>query len=50
MFKIALKLHAILDVRRRGLIEHSRVFTVSLHIEAPTQADVGTACTTPSYT
>lgn len=50
MFKIALKFHAIFDVGRRGLIEHSRVFTVSLHIEAPTQAYIGTACTPPPHT
>jgi len=41
---------AILDVRRRSLIEHSRVFTVSLHVEALTQAHIGTACTSPPHT
>lgn len=50
VFKIALKLHAVLDVRRRGLIEYSRMFTVSLHIEALTQAHIGTARTPPSHT
>jgi hypothetical protein len=49
-FKIALKLHVILDVRRRDLIEHSRMFTVSLHVEALTHAHIGTACTSPSHT
>jgi hypothetical protein len=38
------------DVRRRSLIEHSCVFSVSLHIDNPTQAHIGTACTSPSPT
>jgi hypothetical protein len=49
-FKIAFKLHVILDVRWRGLIEHSRMFAVSVHVEAATQAHIGTARTSPSHT
>lgn len=49
-FKVAFKLHVILEVRRRGLIKHSRVFTLSLHVEAPTQAHIGTACASPLHT
>ena len=49
-FKIAFKLHVILDVCWRALIEHSRMFAVSLHVKAATQAHIGAACTSPPHT
>jgi hypothetical protein len=46
--KIAFKVHAILQIRRRSLVQYPRMLIVCLHVEALTNASIGTAPASPS--